>query len=81
MMNVEQKFLRIKAGEYEGLYVLFCFVVESREFSLAVHSLHFSGALILTETNALLVPTLSERTTGIGKALLFNCTEAVGLSS
>ena len=37
-----------------------------------------SGALDLTETNALLVPTLSELTTGIGKGLLFNCTEAVG---
>jgi hypothetical protein len=45
MMNVEQKFLRIKADEYEGLYILFCFVVESRDFSLALHSLHFSGAL------------------------------------
>jgi len=77
MMKAEQKFWRMKADEYEGLY-LFCFVVESRDFSLAVHSLHFSGALDLTETNALLVPTLSELTTGIGKGLLFNCTEAVG---
>jgi hypothetical protein len=56
MMKAEQKFWRMKADEYEGLY-LFCFVVESRDFSLAVHSLHFSGALDLTETNALLVPT------------------------
>jgi hypothetical protein len=71
----------MKPDEYEGLYVLYCFVVESRDFSLAVHSLHFSGALDLTETNALLVPTLSELTTGAGKALLFNCTEAVGRSS
>jgi hypothetical protein len=31
--------------------------------------------------NALLVPTLSELATGTGKALLFNCTEAVGPSS
>ena len=68
----------MKPDEYEGLYVLYCFVVESRDFSLAVHSLHFSGALDLTETNALLVPTLSELATGIGKGLLFNCTEAVG---
>jgi hypothetical protein len=45
-----------------------------------VHSLHFSGALDLTETNALLVPTLLDLTThyqwGFGKALLFNYTEA-----